>query len=302
MPTAACGIDCDVCQLMVSGICSTCGPGDSDAGIRKMAAQERILGASCPVLACAVMNAISYCPRDCGQFPCENFSAGPYPYSNGFIDMQSRRRQEKPPVKTPAGAAVSIPPEYWSDLAGMDTADVCARCLVQPGQAGGIILNFLNREIWVDIDGRGLKKKTGGRWEDVDDPLLELVLLLYLQNASRVPLSYEMVTVNELKERHFFVGFHALDIDGVAKRFGSDPAGFERAARTIGGAPKDFADLAYTFLPLPKVPVTYLLWLGDAEFAPRVTVCFDRSIEQHFAADGIWALVKRISFELVTHP
>jgi hypothetical protein len=300
MPTAACGLNCDVCRLMVSGICSTCGPGDSADGARKMAAQERILGTPCPVLACAVMNKIAYCPRDCRQFPCENFSAGPYPYSNGFIEMQSRRRQEKPAVKTPAGAVVTIPPAYWPDLAAMDTADVCARCLVHPGQTGGYVLTFLDRDIWMDVDDRSLKKKTDGPWETIDDPLLELVLLLYLQHASRVPLRYEMVTVNELKESHFFAGIHALDVDGVARRFGDDPAGFEKTARTLGGTSKDYADRAYTFMPLPKVPVTYLLWLGDDEFPPRVTVCFDRSIEQHFAADGIWALVKRITFEMVT--
>ncbi len=300
MPTGACGINCDVCRLHISGICSTCGAGTSEHGAMKMAAQERILGRPCPILACAAMNHIAYCMRDCQQFPCDNFSAGPYPLAQGFLEMQKRRRKEKPPARTPAGAKTTIPPEYWERLLSLNRADVCERTLAAPHESNGYRLKFLNKELWVDLHELCLKTKPHLIWQKLHDPLLELVVLLYLQNASYAPQRNEMITVNELKEKHFFVGIHSLDIQGVLDRFGNDPQGFRAAAEAIGGRPAAFADVAYTFQPLPKVPVTYLLWLGDEEFKPRLTVCFDRSIEKHFAADGIWALVKRLSFELVT--
>lgn len=300
MPTGACGINCDVCRLHISGICSSCGAGTSEQGALKMAAQEKILGRPCPILACAAMNRVAYCMRGCHQFPCDNFTAGPYPYAKGFLDMQERRRREKPSARTPAGTKTSIPNEYWNRLASLDSGSVCERTLAVPHESGGYLLKFLNKDVWADPADQCLKTKQSLDWQKLDDPLLELVVLLYLQNASYAPLRNEMVTVNELKEKHFFVGIHSLDIQGVIDRFGNDPEGFRFAAEALGGKPEHFADVSYVFLPLPKVPVTYLLWLGDEEFKPRITVCFDRSIEKHFAADGIWALVKRLSFELLT--
>jgi hypothetical protein len=69
MPTGACGINCDVCQLRLKEACSTCGPGKSTEAERKLEAQRRILGNPCPILACARMNGIAYCLRDCDPFP-----------------------------------------------------------------------------------------------------------------------------------------------------------------------------------------------------------------------------------------
>ena len=60
MPTGACGINCDVCKLKVVDICSSCGPGDGDAAARKIQAQVRLLGAPCPILACAQMRSVPY--------------------------------------------------------------------------------------------------------------------------------------------------------------------------------------------------------------------------------------------------
>lgn len=300
MPTGACGINCDVCRLNVSGICSSCGPGTSEQGRRKMAAQERILGRPCPILACAAMNQVAHCIRGCNQFPCDNFKAGPYPYAKSFLDMQERRRQENPPARTPGGAVVSIPENYWDELCQMNPEDACERTLATRHPDGGFELFFLNRRLQIDVSDKCIRIQKGQHFATVDDPLLELITLLYLKDASYVTLRNELVTTNELKESHFFVGIHQLDIQGVVERFGNDPEGFRLAAEAIGGKPESFADVSYLFQVFPKVPVTYLLWLGDEEFKPRITVCFDRSIEKHFAADGIWALVKRLSFELLT--
>ena len=99
MPTGACGINCDVCRLNLLTICSTCGPGKSQEAQRKIAAQEKILGAPCPILACAFNHGVDYCPRDCDRFPCDQFEAGPYPFSQAYLNMQERRRKESPRAK-----------------------------------------------------------------------------------------------------------------------------------------------------------------------------------------------------------
>ena len=42
--------------------------------------------------------------------------------------------------------------------------------------------------------------------------------------------------------------------------------------------------------------------MGDEEFRPRLTVLFDRSIENVLAADAIWALVNRVCMALLEDP
>jgi hypothetical protein len=41
------------------------------------------------------------------------------------------------------------------------------------------------------------------------------------------------------------------------------------------------------------------LWEEDEEFPARMNVLFERSIENFLAADAIWALVNRVSMELL---
>ena len=62
------------------------------------------------------------------------------------------------------------------------------------------------------------------------------------------------------------------------------------------------ADIAYKLHPFPRVPLYFLLWRGDDEFAPQMSVLFDRSIEKVLAADAIWALVNRVSTALLEGP
>ena len=60
------------------------------------------------------------------------------------------------------------------------------------------------------------------------------------------------------------------------------------------------ADAAFRLKPFPRIDLYYLLWEGDAEYPPRVSVLFDRSIENILPADAIWGLVNRVSTALLT--
>ena len=120
MPTGACGINCDVCQLNLLGTCSSCGSGRSLEAELKLEAQQRLFGDTCPILACAKMNQVEYCLRDCHQFPCDNFTRGPYPFSQGFLQMQQRRRTQPPPAFAPDKSPVEVPAHFWDDLQKKD--------------------------------------------------------------------------------------------------------------------------------------------------------------------------------------
>jgi hypothetical protein len=121
------------------------------------------------------------------------------------------------------------------------------------------------------------------------------VVLVYLLSAKPEGICHEIVSAKDLKDAHFFQGPHELRTDHLLKRYGTDAAGFRQAAESLGGKLMDMADAAYQLKPLPKIPLYYLLWEGDEEFAPRFSVLFDRSIEQHLSADAIWGLVNLVS-------
>lgn len=299
MATGACGINCDACRLNLREICSSCGPGTSQLGAEKSAAQTRILGASCPILACAVQRRIEYCARDCDEFPCSRFRQGPYPFSAGFLQMQERRRREPTPVRAPSGSTVQVPLEYWEELSVRDLQEICSRPDVRGLPPMGVLLPFLREYLLVDMGTRKVYRQSHGQWEPTDNELLELLCLVYLLHSEAEPLSQQLVSARELRTAHFFTGPHELKVKPVLRRYGTDTEGFIRASEKIGGEPLDMADAAFRFMAFPMVPVYYLLWRGDEEFEARLSILFDRSIERRLAPDAIWGLVNLISDMLV---
>lgn len=293
MPTAACGINCDVCRLKVQGICSTCGPGTGPEAARKIRIQEQLLGRPCPILACAQMNRIAHCLRDCDAFPCENFTRGPYPYGHGFLDMQKRRHPDH--RETESSSDLQAHAEHWKDLQQKNLSELCDIALARQEDPETLVLDFLHTEIRVHPFQRQCFLKQNGQWELIENALLELLVLVYLLQVKPGWLSNEKIAVQDLKDAQFFQGPHELKTHLLIQKFGHDLAGFRRAAENLGGIRLSMADIAYKLRPFPKIPLFFLLWQGDEEFEPRVSVLFDRSIDDYLSADAIWGLVNLVS-------
>ena len=244
---------------------------------------------------------VAFCLRDCETFPCENFNNGPYPFSNGFLSMQSRRRRQDAPARAPDGSEAEVDPAYWDQLARRDSTELANMTLFDPISERQLTFAFLNEEIMVDLEARCLKRRQGEAWTSTPDSLLELATVMYLINVRElVPMGREIVGIKDLKEGHFFQGPHELRLDPLLNRFGEDMAGFKAAAARLKGEAVDMADAAFQLKPFPRIPLYYLLWQGDAEFPPRIRVLLDRSIEAVLAADAIWALINRVSQALVS--
>ena len=141
---------------------------------------------------------------------------------------------------------------------------------------------------------KGAQAARGVRVGPVVDPLLELILLVYLLNAKDEALAQEMITVQQLKDAHFFQGPHDLHTRPLIERYGRDRKAFRDAAASLGGVAIDAGDAGFRIQALPRVPLYYLLWEGDDEFEPRLSVLFDRSIEKHLPRrDGGWCSSSR---------
>lgn len=221
--------------------------------------------------------------------------SGPYPFSDGYLNMQVRRRNEKYSSKTPSGNLVEIPPQHWEDIELRDIEKVCEKASAINRSSTGLLLPFLNEYLLVDIRNKSLFRQSQEGLERIDNPLLGLLCLVYLLNVSSEPLSQEMISVHELKTSHFFKGPHELKVRPLLERYGNDLDGFKKTAERVGGEAIDMADAGYKFSVFPKVPLYYLFWEGDQEFGSTLSILFDRSVEHHIAADAIWGIVNLMS-------
>jgi hypothetical protein len=188
----------------------------------------------------------------------------------------------------------------WQDLAKRSPEDLANLTLARPLPEGRLQFRFLNEEICVDIPGQRLTHAGAAESVTLEDPLLELVTLVYLNQVNGLfPLDRDIVGLKDLKESHFFVGPHEMRTASVLNRYGRDPEGFRRAVAALDGRLVDMADAAGRLLPFPRIPLYFLMWFADEEFPAGLKVLFDRSIEQVLPADAIWALVNRVARALV---
>jgi len=97
----------------------------------------------------------------------------------------------------------------------------------------------------------------------------------------------------------FFRGLHRMPTDELEQAFGRNPAGFASTSRSLGGKKVDGGDCAFEFVFLPRLPVKLILWLSDEEFPARMIFLFDRSANQHFQLDGLWAVGKALANQLL---
>jgi hypothetical protein len=213
--------------------------------------------------------------------------------------MQRRNHGKKSPARTPDGTVMWVPETHWRDLGKRDLDLLCAVALAEPPSQGTIRLPFLHQTLVVDVENRTVTGPGETLWQKVDRSLVELLALVYLLNVQPAGLAGEMVGAAQLRDAQFFQGPHLLDTGRLIRCYGNDAAGFAAAARRLGGRPLDMADAAFELRPFPRIPLYYLLWEGDEEFEPRLSILFDRSIEKHFAADAVWGTVNLVSRLLV---
>lgn len=214
--------------------------------------------------------------------------------------MPSRYSKPDTAPYAPDGSHLKQNTPQWQDLASRPLADLANFTLAQPLPESRLQFRFLNKEICVDIPGQRLRHAGESDVSPLDDPLLELVTLTYLNQVNGVfPLDRDIVGLQDLKESHFFVGPHELRTANLLERYGRDPEGFRRAVTALDGRLVDMADAAGRLLPFPRIPLYFLMWFEDEEFPAGLKVLFDRSIEQVLPADAIWALVNRVSQALV---
>ncbi|MEW5744261.1 MAG: DUF3786 domain-containing protein [Nitrospirota bacterium] len=194
--------------------------------------------------------------------------------------------------------------KVWETLAGLIPEEVCRRTGATFYAASGMYqLHCFGREVLVSpgqrtiasrsAEGEGLIGKLGF--------FLRFSALGYLAGAREVAPSGRLIKPEGMKSGQlFFRGAHALPLDDVAERFGSDREGFLRKGARLNGEVASYGDAAVTLFPLPRTPVTIILWLRDEEFPARADLLFDAASELQLPIDTVWAVAMLTVTALLT--
>ena len=131
-------------------------------------------------------------------------------------------------------------------------------------------------------------------------PYFYLMVLVYLTEAKDIKPTHTWVSEKDLKGGStFFRGPHGLQVEELINLFGKAPEAFLKGGKKLGGSEILYGDKGFALEVFPKVPLAYILWKGDAEFPPKISVLFDSTIESHLPLDIIWCMVAETCRRLV---
>ncbi len=179
----------------------------------------------------------------------------------------------------------------WETIRSLEPREVTKRALVDC-EGGGYVIRSLGMDFGV-LPG---EKAIEGRSPGAETLLKRLSyflghsLLWYLVSAKAVEPTGRLVKPLDLRGgEQFFRGTHVLPLEAVAGRYGQDRDGFVRRAGELQGRVlAGLGDAAVELRPLPRVPVTLILWLSDEEFPARADLLLDSTCELHLPLDVIW--------------
>lgn len=132
-------------------------------------------------------------------------------------------------------------------------------------------------------------------------PVREKILLLhYFIQAKGTPLSGRVITYQELADGgSYYPVFFKRAVKPILDHFGSQPERLLAAAGVLSGRKASYGDVAVTINAFSRVPVTLVLWRGDAEFPPSGSVMFDSTIADYLSTDDINVLCESMAWRLV---
>jgi hypothetical protein len=143
----------------------------------------------------------------------------------------------------------------------------------------------------------GMVLQSDGSPADVN---VAILLLLYLLEATGRPLEGRWISFEQLPGGPgYLASFRGRVVVPLLKAFGPHPHLLREAAKALDGEPMAMGDVAVVIPALPRVPIAYVLWRGDEEFAPSASVVFDASVEGYLDAEVLTALAERTSRRLV---
>ena len=160
-----------------------------------------------------------------------------------------------------------------------------------------IVFEYLNQSYLISLPDIEISLRNSEETVPIEDKIL---MLHYLISAKGIPLSNRMITYKELPEgANYFPTFVQRTIKPLLDHFGKEPHRLIDVAGKLGGSSADYGDAAVTINAFSRVPITFILWRGDEEFAPRGSIIFDSTISDYLSTEDINVLCPSIAWKLV---
>jgi hypothetical protein len=213
------------------------------------------------------------------------------------------KREER--MQGEANPKAAIDPSYWNKLSQLHPTDVCNRteAIYHPAREGFLLPVYNLRYLILPKEKEILRIEWNDKpVQEALHPYFYLMVLVYLTEAKDIKPTHTWISEKDLKGGStFFRGPHRLEVEGLINLFGSDPEAFLKAGKKLGGSEILFGDKGFALDVFPKVCLAYVLWKGDAEFPPRMSVLFDSTIESHLPLDILWCMVAETGRRLIQH-
>lgn len=199
-------------------------------------------------------------------------------------------KAELVPIKTLWGEA-----KAWETLAGLRPQDVCSGAMAAYGEASRTYtIRSYGIEFTVLPDSRTITSNdpNAGIFLERYKDFFRLAVLWYMTSAKDIPATGRLIRPLDVKGgQRFFSGTHLLPLDRIEERFGRDKVAFIERGLKFGAEIAKYGDAAVRLYPLPRVPVTIILWLQDEEYPSRVTLFFDSTVDfQLSLSDIVWSV------------
>lgn len=182
----------------------------------------------------------------------------------------------------------------WKVLSDLEPEGVCNRaCALYDRESASYISKSFGFDFSISPSKREIKSlsKKGEVFIRRLSYFFNISTLSYLVNAKDIPLSGKLIKPENIKGGEFFFkGTHVLPLDKVAEKYQSDKKGFITKGNEFDGKSLDFGDASIEFLPMPRIPVTLILWLSDEEFPARADFLFDSTCKIQLPLDILWSI------------
>ena len=173
--------------------------------------------------------------------------------------------------------------------------------LVQRSGAGEpgpdrIALRCLGQDYLVSYPDGAITTAAG---EPIDEHLT-ILLLLYLTEAGGRMVEGRWIAFEQISGGAGYVAsFRGRVVAPLLRTFGQRPETLLEAASELDGSALDLGDAAVALAALPRVPIAFVVWCGDDEFAPSASVVFDASVEDYLDAEAVTVLAELASRRMI---
>jgi len=182
----------------------------------------------------------------------------------------------------------------WNILRNLRPEDVCRRASVQYDKTSSLyVVRSLGMDFNVFPSERRISSTSGSGELFLErlEYFFRLSVLWYLVSAKDVPFTGKLVKLEDMKDGRFFAGgSHTLPLPKLASKYGNDKEGFVMKGKEFDAEELDYGDASIRLFAFPRVPVVFILWVGDEEFPHQVNLLFDSSCDEHTPIDVTWSI------------